>query len=84
MFENPDKDILNHILGLLATPQNRMSYAEQQRRVCLHQSREIDLRPPTLNGRQRQAAAFDRRHKPLLSRQTLKCSFRSTIIYNVA
>src|SRR5882762_11060945 len=80
MFENTNKDILHHVLGLRATPQNRVSYAEQKRRVSLHQSREINLRPRTLHGRQRQAAALDRRHKPLLSRQTVKCSFRSTII----
>ena len=63
MLEHSHKDVLHHVLGLRSTPQNRMSHTEQERGVRLHQSREINLRPRTLHGRQRQTTALDRRHK---------------------
>ena len=63
MFENTNKGILNDILGLRLTPQDRVSHAKEQRGISRHKSREIDLRPRTLHGRQRQATALDRRHK---------------------
>jgi len=80
MFENANKDILNDVLSLCSTAQDRVRYAEQQRGIYLHKSGGIDLGSHTFHGRQRQAASLDRRHKPLLSRQTLKYMFRSTII----
>src|SRR5205809_258904 len=39
-----------------------------------------DFPQPDSRQSPRQTAPLDRRHKPLLSRQTLKCSFCSTII----